>query len=76
MFVSEQTQSLVFNFESYECSEEIGTVEVPIDELIKHGLQHGTLKKPNLSPEKRAVMQLDKAEMPEESYILFTTLHG
>jgi len=38
IIVSEQTESLVFFFHSYEEREFIGSVEVSLDELIKHGL--------------------------------------
>ena len=52
LFITEATDSLVFTFESFENKSYIGEFKVMIDDLIKHGLESGTLWTPNLSPEK------------------------
>ena len=52
IFVTEQTNSIVFTFQSYETHEFIGSVEVNIDELIKYGLQNGTIWQSVQSPRK------------------------
>ena len=43
MFPNEKIDSLLFSFKSLETREFIGSVEVRMDELIKHGLKNGSL---------------------------------
>lgn len=75
IFVSEQTKSLVFTFHSFSTRDFIGSVEVSIDELIRHGLQNGTIWTSHKSQE-RVPKEMKKATSDGASgpYILDKTI--